>query len=207
MVLADERRPTPRLPRTSSARAVQPSGHDREAAPTRADALRRIAAEVSGRQDLAGLFEDVLDESFALFGVDRAGLWMYDPAAATPLSLAAQRGLSPVIVAAIGSIPADARTTGMQAIRERRVRVLDRRMRATIPTLRGVYRDLGVRTVCFVPLVFGEEPLGLLVLYHHTTYDWTADERALARAFGDHMATAIGSAPARRLGAHPSPTA
>lgn len=194
MVLADERRPTPRPPRTASTRSVPPSNHDRETAPTRADALRRIAAEVSGRQDLAGLFEDVLDESFALFGVDRAGLWMYDPAAATPLTLAAQRGLSPVIVEAIGNIPADAPTTGMDALRERRVRVLDRRMRATIPTLRRVYQDLGVQTVCYVPLVFGEEPLGLLVLYHHTTYAWTADERALARAFGDHMATAIGSA-------------
>jgi len=40
--------------------------------PTRADALRRFAAEVSGRQDLAGLFEDVIDASFTLFGVDAA---------------------------------------------------------------------------------------------------------------------------------------
>ena len=31
--------------------------------PTRADALRRIAAEVSGRQDLGSLFRDVIDES------------------------------------------------------------------------------------------------------------------------------------------------
>ena len=31
--------------------------------PTRADALRRIAAEVSGRPDLGSLFRDVIDES------------------------------------------------------------------------------------------------------------------------------------------------
>ncbi len=43
-------------------------------APPRADALRRIAAEVSGRHDLDGLFRDVIDEAFALFGVDQAGL-------------------------------------------------------------------------------------------------------------------------------------
>ena len=59
-------------------------------APTRADALRRIAAEVSGRYDLDGLFRDVIDESFALFGVDQAGLWIYDDSPiAAPSSRAA----------------------------------------------------------------------------------------------------------------------
>ena len=61
---------------------------------SRADALRRFAAEVSGRHDLEALFRDVIDESFTLFGVDEAGLWMYD-GSPTPLKLAAQRGLSP----------------------------------------------------------------------------------------------------------------
>ncbi len=194
MVLADERRASARPPRNGTSRSSPSPTEARGAAPTRADALRRIAAEVSGRQDLAGLFEDVLDESVALFGVDRAGLWLYDPTDPTPLSLAAGRGLSTVIIEAIGSLPADAPTTGMQAIRDRRVRVLDRAMRTTTATLRTVYRSIGVKTICYVPLVFGDEPLGLLVLYHSTVYDWTADEKALARAFGDHMATAIGSA-------------
>ena len=61
--------------------------------PTRADALRRIAAEVSGRHDLDGLFRDVIDEAFTLFGVDQAGLWMYDDSP-TPLRAVAQRGLA-----------------------------------------------------------------------------------------------------------------
>jgi len=68
-----------------------------DSAPTRADALRRIAAKVSGRLDLDGLFRDVIDESFALFGVDQAGLWTYDESP-TPLRLVAQRGLSPEIL-------------------------------------------------------------------------------------------------------------
>ncbi len=82
----------------------------------------------------------------------------------------------------------------MDALRRGRVRVLDRAMRSTTPELRAVYRGIGVQTVCFVPIVFGEEALGLLVLYHRESYAWTADERALARAFGDQMATAIGGA-------------
>lgn len=193
MGLADTRPSSRRRPDPDPARPPTPPLR-RGDAPTRADALRRIAAEVSGRQDLASFFERVLDEAFTLFGVDRAGLWLCDDVSRTPLKLAAQRGLSPLIVETIGNLTADAPTMGMDALREQRVRVLDRRMRATTPTLRAVYREMGIRTVCFVPLVFGDETLGLLVLYHSTTYAWTTGERALARAFGDHMATAIGSA-------------
>ena len=190
MVLADARRASrrhqdPGAPSGPAGRAVDP---------TRADALRRIAAEVSGRQDVSDLFERVLDEAFALFGVDRAAFWLYDAESPTPLRLAAQRGLLDQIVATVEQLPADAPTMGMDAIRQRRVRVLDRAMRSTTPTLRRIYRELGVRAICYVPLVFGDEALGLLVLYHPTAYAWTADEQALARAFGDQVATAIGSA-------------
>ncbi|MEX2183395.1 MAG: EAL domain-containing protein [Chloroflexota bacterium] len=174
----------------ASAKPTAP--HDRD--PTRVEALGRIAARVSGRRDVASLFDDIIDEAFALFGVDRAGLWHYDAARDAPLTLAAERGLSAEIVAAISTLPGDAGTAGMDALRRRRVRVLDRRMRRTVPALRRVYREIGVRSICYVPLVYGDEPLGLLVLYHREPYAWTPEERALARAFGDHMATAIGGA-------------
>ena len=161
--------------------------------PTRAEALGRIAAEVSGRRDLTALFHDIIDEAFKLFGVDRAGLWTYDEAASPPLTMAAQRGLPPVIVEVVSALPKDAPTAGMDALRTRRVRVLDPAFRQTTPALRDLYHSIGVGSVCFVPLVFGEESLGLLVLYHREAYRWTPGERALARAFGDQMATAIGS--------------
>ena len=135
-------------------------------APTRADALRRIAAEVSGRQDLAGLFEDVLDESFALFGVDRAGLWLYDDRP-PPLSLAAQRGLSTGSSRAHRDPPAR-RADGRHAGPPRAARPRPGR-RPRVDRCRTLRDDLppGRRPdVCYVPLVFGDEPLGLLVLYH-----------------------------------------
>ena len=173
----------------TGARAAAPAPAD----PTRAEALGRIAAKVSGRRDLASLFDDIIDEAFGLFGVDRAGLWLYDSTAERPLTLAAQHGLPPIILDAVSSLTPDARTAGMDALKTRRVRVLGHAMRATIPALREVYRSMGVGSICFVPLVYGDEALGLLVLYHRGTYDWTRSERALARAFGDNMATAIGT--------------
>jgi diguanylate cyclase (GGDEF)-like protein len=187
-------RPAPDGRRASSRRPAAASRRSATTDPTRADALGRIAAMVSGRRDLTGLFDDIIDEAFALFGVDRAALWTYDATAERPLQLAAQRGLPPVIIEAVNSLPKDARTAGMDALRTRRVRVLDRAMRSTTPSLREVYKAIGVGSVCFIPLVYGSDVLGLLVLYHREAYGWTASERGLARAFGDHMATAIGTA-------------
>jgi diguanylate cyclase (GGDEF)-like protein len=160
---------------------------------TRADALRRFAAEVSGRQDLDGLFRDVIDESFTLFGVDEAGLWMYDDSP-TPLKLAAQRGLSPDVLQIIETLPRDAPTAGMEAMRRNEVRVMRGDLSQTVPAVQEMYERAGIRTICFVPIVFRGEPLGLLTLYHHRDYGWTDDETEVARAFADHMATAISNA-------------
>ncbi|MEA2609847.1 MAG: hypothetical protein QOJ75_2090, partial [Chloroflexota bacterium] len=170
--------------------APSPLSADR---PTRADALRRFAAEVSSQRNLAALFQDVIDESFTLFGVDAAGLWTYDGSPA-PLQLAAQRGLDDDVVAIIATLPRDASTAGMDAMRLREVRVMGGSLDQTVPAVRARYIAAGIRTVCYVPLVFGDLPLGLLVLYHTSDYNWTADETELARAFADQMATAISNA-------------
>jgi diguanylate cyclase (GGDEF)-like protein len=159
----------------------------------RADALRRFAAEVSGLEDLDGLFRDVIDESFLLFGVDEAGLWMYD-GSSTPLRLAAQRGLSRDVLDIIATLPRDAPTAGMEAMRQHDVRIMRGDLSATVPAVQAIYEQAGIKTVCFVPIVFRDEPLGLLVLYHHSDYAWTGEETELVRAFADHLATAISNA-------------
>ena len=43
---------------------------------------------------------------------------------------------------------------------------MDGDLRHDDPGLRAIYRRAGVRTICYVPIVFRDEPLGLLVLYH-----------------------------------------
>ncbi|MFL5777914.1 MAG: GAF domain-containing protein, partial [Chloroflexota bacterium] len=159
----------------------------------RGDVLRRIASEISGQLDLPQMFEEVIDESFALFGVDRAGLWLYEDRP-QPLTFAAQRGLSNEMLVEIEKLPRDAPTAGMSAMRDREVHVLEGTLEGTTPALRETYVRHGIRTICFVPVAFRDEPLGLLALYHHRRYDWTSDETGLARAFADHMATAIGTA-------------
>ncbi|MEO5964279.1 MAG: EAL domain-containing protein, partial [Candidatus Limnocylindrales bacterium] len=57
-----------------------------------------------------------------------------------------------------------------------------------------IYRRLGYRTINFVPLLFRQEPVGLLVLYHRSPYDWTPDELELCTTFASQMATAVANA-------------
>jgi excisionase family DNA binding protein len=160
----------------------------------RAEALRRIAAEISGAANLDSLFDDVLASSVELFGCDRAALWLYDPTAHRPLRLAAQHQLPDDLALSVAQLQAGSPAAGMAAIHDRSVTVLADLKEQSNDVIRAMYERAGIATVCFVPVVFRDEPLGLLVLYHETRYAWTADERQLARSFADGMAAAIGSA-------------
>ncbi len=160
---------------------------------SRPDALRRMAAELSGAPDLPSLFEDVLDESMTIFSADRAGLWLYD-GSTHPFHLAGARNLPGDLIEWVAALPIDAPAAGIQAMRGQTVVVLGDALRDTTTlVLREMYRRAGVATVCFVPLIFREVPLGLLVLYHTTPYEWSTDEAELVRSFADGMAAAVGS--------------
>ena len=160
----------------------------------RAEALRRMTADVSRAPDLPTLFEDVLDESAALFGVERAGLWLYD-GSRHPFKLATARGLPDDLLEPVAALDRDDQgAAGARALRSRRVLVYDARSGATSPALREAYRRTGIASVCFVPVVFHDEPVALLALYHDQPYDWTDEEIGLAASFADAMAAAIANA-------------
>ena len=154
-------------------------------------ALRRIVGEVSANLELGDVFEDVLDSSQELFGADVAGLWLLEPGT-HPFRLAAHRDLDPDLIDAVGQVTEDAPVLGLQAIRERRPIVLDRP--ETAPNFAEMYVRLGFRTVNFVPLLFRDEPVGLLVLYHLRPWPWTPDELELCTTFANQMATAVANA-------------
>ncbi len=157
------------------------------------DALRRIAAEVSGPLDLPTLFDDVIADSMTLFAVSRVGLWLYDATRPFPLTLAAHHDVPEEVMDWVELLQADARTAGMQAIRSQTVVVLRDATADKTLALYPVYLRNGIASVCFVPIVFRGEPLGLLVLYHDVIRDWTTAQQDLARSFADQMAAAIGN--------------
>ena len=159
------------------------------------DALRRLAAEVSGQLDLTTLFADVVADAMSLFSLARMGLWLYDEAHRHPFSLAAQHGLSSDVVDWVSSLRSDSLSAGLGAIRTSQVTALrDSQVAEVGPDIREIYARNGILSICFAPIVFRDEPVGLLVLYHDAIHDWTEAETALARGFADQMAAAIGNA-------------
>ncbi len=157
----------------------------------RADALRRVVGEISASLELDQVFADVLDTSCSLFGADAAGLWLVTPDT-HPLRLAAHRHLEPAVIEAVGGATRIDPIAGLRAVSERRSIVLDQAEAATgAGELDGRH---GFRTINFVPLVFRDEAVGLLALYHRAPYDWTPDERDLCATFAGQMAIAITNA-------------
>ncbi len=158
-------------------------------------ALRRIAAEISGSNDLQTLFDEVVTDAIGLFAADRIGLWRFDPAAPHPFESAAHRDVPAEIVDWVKTIQLDDREAiGLRAVLNQDVIVSRTADMPPRSKLRNRYRRHGIDTVCFVPVVFRGESLGLLVLYHSKPYDWTADRVALARSLGDGLAAAVGNA-------------
>ena len=188
---ARRRRPLATLPELPAIGPRLRPNHDS----TGDDALRRLAADLSANQDVARLFNDVLDDSIQLFQVDRVGLWLWDAGREHPLELAASRNVPDEIGAYVRGLPADAATPGVRALLTGTVVVFrDAGDPGITPELRSLYLANGIATVCYVPVVFRSDPLGIIVLYHHQPHDWTADETSLARSFGDSIATALGNA-------------
>ena len=194
---------TPRVPRNGLARGAAapplavvaaPPGVDAHHEAASTDALRRLAADLSRANGVGEILEEVLDNSVELFGVDRVAVWFYDSSRERPLELAAGRELPSAIEAKIAELTRDSDSAGLRALRRGTVFVYrDIDDPGITDDVRAVYKRNGIASVCFVPAMFRGDPLALIVLYHHTRSDWTVEDVALARSFGDAIATAIGN--------------
>ncbi len=182
----DEELPDRRSPGRGAARRHAPVAET-----SRAAVLRRVAAEVNANLELDEVFRDVLDSSRDLFGADVSGLWLVVPGR-HPFRLAAHRGVAPELVDAIAKVTGRDQSVGLRAVRERRPIVLESPAEAL--DFSELYTRLGFRTVTYVPLLYRDEPVGLLVQYHRTPYAWTPAELALCATFANQMATAVANA-------------
>jgi len=163
--------------------------------PTGTDALRRLASELSGSESLQPVFEEVLENSQRLFHADRVGLWLWHSTREHPLEAVARRNFPDEIAHRVATATADSNLAGFEALRRRKVIIFrDAGDPRITPEMRRLYAHNDIASLCFVPAIFRGAPLALLVLYHNSPYDWSPDEEALARSFGDTIATAIGNA-------------
>lgn len=161
----------------------------------RGDALRRIASEVSGRMDLDTILVDVIDASAGMFKADRAALWLFDRDLPQPFRLAAHRGLSPGLRAATTRTTLADDDALVRCVNERQIEVLSDPAGGTAGSATRVAEEHdGIRTACFVPIVFADSALGVLALYHSSDRAWPEEELELARAFADQVASALANA-------------
>ncbi len=160
----------------------------------RARALRSVTKELTGTLDLNAVLTEVVDLTRSLFDADKAGLWLVNRGE-HPFTIAAHHGLGEDFLAHVATLRGDEDTIGLRALRDRRPYTMaDADSEQRIGLLRSAYSAEGIRTVCLVPLLGGDEPLGLLGLYHRRNRSWPEEEVALVQAFADQAAVAIQNA-------------
>ena len=157
----------------------------------RADALRRVAADIGSRLDLDQILSGLVDHAMVLFDGDRAAVFLRhaDGRAVAEVS----RGLSQSYLQSVRDFPA--RSLPSLAVAARR------------PMFAGGYRSdprgadvraavvqEGYDTICTAPLLDGPEMLGLLNVYHDAPHEWTDHELETMAALADQASVAIKNA-------------
>lgn len=160
----------------------------------RSRALRSVVKDLTGKLELGAVLGDVVEMTRTLFDADKAGLWLLEPGD-HPFHLAAQHDLGAAFLERIEALRADDRTLGQRATRERRAIVASRDEGPRFgQQLQDAYAAEGIEVACLVPLIAGDEVVGVLGLYHRRGRNWPAEEVALAQAFADQAAVAIQNA-------------
>jgi diguanylate cyclase (GGDEF)-like protein/excisionase family DNA binding protein len=157
----------------------------------RADALRRVAGDIGSRLDLDDIVSGVVDHATVLFEADRAALIFRHPDGSA--SIGAARGITAGHLATITTVRA--KSLPEAAIRERRpLFSVGYRDDPRAEPIRASIVQEGYDTICSVPLVVGDELVGLLHVYHDKPHHWTDDELESMAALATQAAVAINTA-------------
>jgi diguanylate cyclase (GGDEF)-like protein/excisionase family DNA binding protein len=159
----------------------------------RAEALRRVSADIGSRLDLEQILAGVVAHSIVLFGADRAGVFLAEPdgrrrvVASRGLSASYQQALEHFTGPSLASAAAQARRPLFSMTYRDDPRAGD---------LRAAVIQEGFDTLCLAPLLDGDAPeaLGLLGVYHDRPHAWTEDELDTVGALATQAAVAIKAA-------------
>ncbi|MEO6066635.1 MAG: GAF domain-containing protein [Gemmatimonadales bacterium] len=155
------------------------------------EVLRRTAHDLAGTADAEATMRYVAGEGVRLFEATHAGVVILDVARRTARHTVAIN-LPPEYTAAMDRNFFELRYAEL-LLRGEVVAVPDARLRV-IPGLTEHILAAGFVSVIALPLIFGEEVIGVLAFGHDRPRSWESDELALARAFADQAALAIGKA-------------
>ncbi len=157
----------------------------------RAEALRRVEADIGSRLDLEQILARLVDHALVLFEGDRAAVFLKDAAGA--MRVRVSRGLSPSFLAAVQDLPP--RSLSAMAVAARRpLAAKNYRDDPRGEGVRAAVIQEGFDSLCVSPLLDGDETKGLLIVYHDRPHDWTPDEIETMTALGGHAVNAITTA-------------
>ena len=157
----------------------------------RAEALRRVAADIGSGLDLDRILAGLVGHAMVLFDGDRCAVFLRK--ADGKIAAEVSRGLSAEYLAAVRDFPA--RSLPAAAIAARRpLFATNYRDDARGAGVRAAVVQEGFDTICTAPLLDGDQVLGLLNVYHDQPHDWTGDELETIVALATQASVAIRTA-------------
>lgn len=159
----------------------------------RAEALRRVGADIGSRLDLEQILAGVVDHAVVLFGGDRAGVFLVGPDDSRRAVVS--RGLSAAYLAAVRQ-PSLRSLTSAAVANRRPMFAVGYRDDPRAADIRAAVVQEGYDTMCAAPLFDGDavEPLGVLTVYHDRPHVWSDDELETIGALATQTSVAIKTA-------------
>jgi len=159
----------------------------------RAEALRRVAADIGSRLDLDQILSGLVDHAMVLLGGDRALVLLYLPDGTR--SPAASRGLSSSYLAALAA-PTSRSLVSAAVAAGKPVFSINLRDDPRAAEIRAAVVQEGFDTLCVAPLYDGPDraPLGSLNVYHDQPHEWSADELETMQTLATQASVAIQTA-------------
>ncbi len=159
----------------------------------RAEAIGRVASDIGSRLDPDQVLARLVDHAVAMFGADRAAVFLYQPDGSR--SVVASRGLSAAYLAAVQPLSPGSLSTSAVAERRPLFSVGYRDDPRSAETRAQIVQE-GYDTICIAPLFDGDEaaPLGELNVYHDRQHPWTDNELDTIAALTGQAGVAIRTA-------------
>ncbi|HEY2917041.1 MAG TPA: GAF domain-containing protein [Candidatus Limnocylindrales bacterium] len=159
----------------------------------RAEALRRVAADIGSRLDLEQILAGVVAHAMVLFGGDRAAVYMFEGEGRR--RIVASRGLSAAYQSAVEHLQSS--TLAAASVQARHpLFSVGYRDDPRVGEMREAVIQEGFDTACLAPMLDGDEPgaLGVLGVYHDRPHHWSEDELDTIAALATQAAVAIKAA-------------
>ncbi len=155
-------------------------------------AVARVSQSLSAALPLPDALNAIADASRAVLGAGRCAIFLLD-ATTNELRCVLAQGLSPTYVNTVSeSYPEIPAARVLEA--RQPVVIRDAAHDPRTSSIHAAVRHEGFQSVALLPLVYGDESLGMLAFYHEVEREYSAHDLELAQTFANQAAIAIKNA-------------